>query len=77
LKKGVIIANCEGVVDADYVQQTYVMLQNTSDQVFEVRDGDRIAQAEVVPLQQYIFEVSDREPENKTSRTGGLGSTGV
>jgi len=77
LKKGVIIANCEGVVDADYVQQTYVMLQNTSDQVFEVKDGDRIAQAEVVPLQQYIFEVSDREPENKTSRTGGLGSTGV
>ena len=36
LKKGITLANCEGVVDADYVNQTYVMLHNMSDEVFTV-----------------------------------------
>lgn len=77
LKNGIIVANCEGIVDADYVQQTYVMLHNISDQVFIVRDGDRIAQAEVAYVEQYTIVQSDREPEEKTSRSGGFGSTGV
>jgi dUTP pyrophosphatase len=77
LKFGIVIANCEGVVDADYVNQTYVMLHNISSEPFDVGDGDRIAQAEVVPVYQVEIVQSDREPEEKTSRTGGFGSTGV
>lgn len=77
LKNGIIIANCEGVVDADYVQQTYVMLHNISDQMFIIEDGDRIAQAEVAPVYQMKIIQADREPEEKTSRQGGFGSTGV
>ena len=50
LKNGIIVANCEGVVDADYVQQTYVMLYNISGAPFIVTDGDRIARGEVVPF---------------------------
>lgn len=77
LKNGIVIANCEGVVDPDYVQQTYVMLHNISDVPFEVRDGDRIAQGEVVPMNPTPIVLADREPEEKTSRKGGFGSTGV
>jgi dUTP pyrophosphatase len=77
LKDGIIIANCEGVVDPDYVHQTYIMLHNISDVPFHIRDGDRIAQGEVVPMNQVSIELTDREPEEKTSRKGGFGSTGV
>lgn len=77
LKNGIAVANCEGVVDADYVQQTYVMLTNLSVVPFSIRDGMRIAQAEVAPVYQFKIEQVDREPEEKTSRNGGFGSTGL
>ncbi len=77
LKSGIVIANCEGVVDPDYVQQTYVMLYNISDEIFMIKDGDRIAQGEVVPMNRTPIVLTDREPEEKTSRSGGFGSTGV
>lgn len=77
-KNGITLANSEGVVDSDYVQQTYVMLYNMSDKVFIVEDGDRIAQAEVLEsYSKFVFEEVFDEPETKTSRTGGFGSTGV
>lgn len=77
LKNGIVVANCEGVVDADYVQQTYVMLHNISHEIFVIGDGDRIAQAEVAPVWQVKILESDHEPEAKTSREGGFGSTGI
>ena len=77
LKHGIVIANCEGVVDADYVQQTYIMLHNISTETFTIRDGDRIAQGEIVKVHQYEIVEADSEPEEKTSRKGGFGSTGV
>jgi dUTP pyrophosphatase len=76
LKNGVTVFNCEGIVDADYVQQTYVMLWNNSGEVFRIKDGMRIAQGEIVKNNQVVFELSDREPEPKTNRVGGFGSTG-
>jgi dUTP pyrophosphatase len=77
LKSGIILGNCEGIVDADYVNQTYVMLHNTSRKIFIVRDGDRIAQGEVVTAEQRRFVITEDEPEQKTSRDGGFGSTGT
>ena len=77
LKSGIIIANCEGVVDSDYVEQTYVMLHNASMKTFIIEDGMRIAQAELVYNDSVrIEEIFDR-PEQKTSRKGGFGSTGL
>ena len=76
LNNGVTVFNCEGIVDADYVQQTYVMLWNNSGEVFRISDGMRIAQGEIVKNNQVVFELSDREPEPKTDRVGGFGSTG-
>jgi dUTP pyrophosphatase len=78
LKQGITVMNCEGVVDADYVQQTFVMIVNTSNCPIVINDGDRIAQAEVVnnPTQP-TFEVIDVAPVAKTDRIGGFGSTGI
>lgn len=76
LKNGIVIANCEGVVDADYVHQTFVMMHNISTETFEVTNGMRIAQAEVTQVNQVEIELSDVEPEAKTNRNGGFGSTG-
>jgi dUTP pyrophosphatase len=78
LKNGITVMNCEGVIDADYVQQTFVMLWNTSGEPFVIKDGDRIAQAEVVEsTSQISFSLVCEAPIAKTDRNGGFGSTGV
>ena len=76
-KNGINIANCEGVVDSDYVEQTFVLLLNISNIPFEVSDGMRIAQAEIVPVVDVDIKEISMRPEQKTSRNGGFGSTGL
>lgn len=77
LKDGIVVANCEGVVDNDYVEQTYVMLYNISDRPFTVKHGDRIAQGEIVEDTRVLFNELSRKPGIKTDRNGGFGSTGT
>lgn len=77
LKNGITLINCEGVIDSDYVNPTYITLYNTSDTSFEVKDGDRIAQGELVKDQKYYIVETAVAPSQKTSRAGGFGSTGV
>ena len=77
LKDGIVLANAEGVIDADYVNQSYIMLTNVSSETFKITDGMRICQGEVVAVEQRNFVLADCEPETKTSRNGGYGSTGV
>lgn len=77
LKSGITLANCEGVVDADYVEETRILILNVSDEVFTIRDGDRLCQAEVVLNNRVSFSVAENRPEQKTNRAGGYGSTGV
>ena len=77
-KNGITVANCEGIIDADYVDQTFVMLHNISSDPFPILDGMRIAQGEVVVTKpQMVFTVVEAEPKSKTDRKGGFGSTGV
>mgnify|MGYP000031569634 FL=1 len=77
-KQGVTVANCEGIVDADYVEQSYVMLANLSRNPMEIRDGMRIAQGEIVNIPKRIdFKIVGVKPVQKTDRSGGFGSTGV
>lgn len=76
-KNGIVLANCEGVIDSDYVEELYVLIHNTSDQNFVISVGDRIAQAELVcSVLTTIEEVKER-PVQKTDRAGGMGSTGI
>ena len=75
-KYGITLANCVGIVDSDYYNNTdneghiQVLLKNTSTVDYVVKKGDRIAQA----IFQRFQTTGDDRP--RTVRTGGFGSTG-
>lgn len=76
LKKGLVMANGTGIIDSDYVEESYMMLQNISDSLVTIANGERLAQCMLVPVEQHeLVETNDR-PEQKTDRDGGFGSTG-
>jgi dUTP pyrophosphatase len=75
-KQGLFLANAEGVVDQDYFHETFVMLVNTSTQTVIIKNGDRIAQGELVKTEQYDLLQTFNKPEQITDRVGGIGSTG-
>ena len=77
LKYGVVLANGVAKIDSDYVEQSYVMVLNTSDTPYTVYHGDRIAQAELRELKKYALTERKTPPAQKTDREGGLGSTGT
>lgn len=76
LKYGLVLANCEGVIDEDYVQETKIIVLNTSDEIMKIYHGDRIAQGELVKYEQAQIEETWEAPEQKSNRVGGFGSTG-
>ena len=43
-KQGVYLANCEGIIDSDYVDPIYAMVTNISNVPTRIYDGDRICQ---------------------------------
>lgn len=77
LKYGLILANCEGVIDEDYVNETKLIMLNTTDQMIKIYHGDRIAQGEIVKYEQAEIEETIYEPTQKSNRVGGFGSTGI
>ena len=77
LKQGLVLANAEGVIDSDYVEELMVLLWNISDNGIEIRTGDRIAQAELVKDAEYAITETAARPGVKSSRIGGMGSTGI
>lgn len=76
LKHGLKLANCEGVVDNDYVEQTYVVLFNCADVDYVVKDGDKVCQAELERSVKFKVMYQKEAPRQKTSRKGGFGHTG-
>lgn len=77
LKQGVKLGNCVGVIDSDYVEETFMIAQNDSAVRVIILNGERIAQAEVVATPPKVsFKEQTGRPAQKTSRAGGLGSTG-
>jgi dUTP pyrophosphatase len=77
LKRGLVLANSEGIVDVDYQQQVFVLLTNISSIGQTIKAGERIAQAEVTCNEQVEFVVLANAPEKHSERNGGFGSTGV
>lgn len=77
-KRGVVLRNGTGVIDADYSDnpenQIGIMLYNTGDQPFEVKMGDRIAQG---IFMNYLTTSNETLMMNGlVSRIGGFGSSG-
>ena len=75
-KKGITVLNTPGTIDSDYRGEIKVILINLSQDMFYVKNGERIAQMVVCPIQQAIVEeVEDLSETNRGS--GGFGSTGI
>ena len=72
-KKGVTVLNAPGTIDADYRGEIGVILVNLSQEVFEINDGDRIAQMVIAR-----HERAEWQEVNELSETqrgaGGFGS---
>lgn len=74
-KNGVRLANCVGIIDADYRGELKVKLKNEGREPLVVVNGDRIAQAKLVPAPQVSFVEVDALGETARGE-GGFGSTG-
>ena len=74
-KHGITVLNSPGTIDSDYRGEIKVLLINHSDEEFEIKKGDRIAQAVVASVIQ--AEIVEVEELSSTERgEGGFGSTG-
>lgn len=75
-KYGIVVAQGEGIIDEDYVNETMIVLLNTTPEAVRIYDNERVAQAEIVSYMQCSFEEISEKPDQKTDRAGGFGSTG-
>lgn len=75
-KKGITVLNAPGTVDADYRGEIGVILVNLSNEVFEVTDGERIAQLVIAKHEQAAW-VSVETLDTTERGAGGFGSTGT
>ena len=74
-KHGITVLNSPGTIDSDYRGEIKVLLVNFGNEEFEIKVGERIAQAVVAPvIQAEIIEVEELSDTERGS--GGFGSTG-
>lgn len=76
-KKGLVLSNSTGIVDWDYVDETFVVVTNTTNTPVILEDGERIAQAKLELSVPTSFVPLDTAPSKKTTRSGGFNSTGI
>ncbi len=70
------LANCVGVIDSDYRGEVAVKLTADDTGYLVVKEGDRIAQAMLVPARQVLLHEVDELSETERGE-GGFGSTGA
>jgi dUTP pyrophosphatase len=75
-KNGITVLNSPGTIDADYRGEIGVILINLSQENFEVKNGERIAQLVIAKHESVEWENSV-SIENTERGAGGFGSTGV
>jgi dUTP pyrophosphatase len=74
-KHGITVLNSPGTIDADYRGEIKVILINLSQEPFEIKNGERIAQMVIAKHER--VEWSETSDLQDTSRgAGGFGSTG-
>lgn len=74
-KHGITVLNTPGTIDSDYRGEIKVLLINHSDEEFEIKVGERIAQAVIKEVIQAKFEEVEELSETKRGEKG-FGSTG-
>lgn len=74
-KYGITVLNSPGTIDSDYRGEIKVLLINHSDEAFNIKKGDRIAQAVLAKvIQADIIEVKELSVTTRGDK--GFGSTG-
>ncbi len=74
-KEGIGILNSPGTIDSDYRGEIKVIVINLGDQPFEIKRGDRIAQAVLCPVVKAVLELYTELPSS-IRNSGGFGHTG-
>jgi dUTP pyrophosphatase len=74
-KHGLSVLNSPGTIDADYRGEIKVVLVNLSNESFEIKDGERIAQMVVAAHSRVEWDAVDSLEETQRG-AGGFGSTG-
>jgi dUTP pyrophosphatase len=85
-KRGLVMGNGTGVIDADYMAECFVSVWNRNpprsdaggeDASITIQPGDRIAQMLFVPVVRPAFAVVESFSTSSQRGLGGFGSTGV
>lgn len=74
-KHGLTVLNSPGTIDADYRGEIKVLLVNLSQESFEVKDGERIAQMVIARHEQITWQNVENLSDTERG-AGGYGSTG-
>ena len=75
IKNGIAVINSPGTIDSDYRGEIGVLLVNLSNELFEINNGDRIAQMVLAKYEPLNFiEVSEISISERGEK--GFGSTG-
>jgi dUTP pyrophosphatase len=73
-KKGLLIPNSPGTIDADYPEEWMVLVRNPGSKPVRIEHGERIAQ---MVLSRYeVLPIEMGKVGKTSSRSGGFGSTG-
>lgn len=76
IKKGITVLNSPGTIDSDYRGEIGVILINLSNEVFTVKNGDRIAQLIIAKHTSVVWEEVE-QLEDSPRGSSGFGSTGI
>ena len=80
-KKGLVLGNGTGIIDADYQAECFVSVWNRNPpgqgEPITIAPGERIAQMLFVPILRPVFTVVSQFSESTQRGLGGFGSTGV
>lgn len=76
LKHGITVLNSPGTVDADYRGEVMVLLINLSDQAFEIKPGERIAQMVIARHEQIQWSLVESLDDTERGE-GSFGHSGT
>ena len=76
LKHGITVLNSPGTIDSDYRGEIGVILINLSNEVFTVKNGDRVAQLIIAKHTSVVWEEAEQLKDSSRG-SGGFGSTGI
>lgn len=75
IKQGLTVANTPGTIDSCYRGEVMVILMNLGDEPFEIKQGDKIAQAVLNKYEHINWNLVDKLEETDRGENG-FGSTG-